>query len=154
MMSGGHAPEPGSADRAAIMRLSADWLAAERRQDVPSLLELVTDDAVFLLPNGQSVAGKAAIGTMFRAYFASFSGDHQATTDEVQIVGDWAFTWGRENTTLTPVRGGDPIALRGFGLSILRRGADGQWRFARGINNLALQPPGPINQRSSEPQAV
>ena len=147
-------PGSGASDRAAIVRLTADWLAAERRQDVPTVLELVTDDAVFLLPNGQGVSGKAAIGNMFRAYFASFSGDHQATTDEVHIAGDWAFAWGREATTLTPVRGGNPIALRGFGLSILRREADGQWRFARGINNLALQPPAALDQRAPGPPAI
>lgn len=51
--------DPGEADRTAIEELTARWLAVERDRDVAVLLDLLTDDAVFLMPNGQAVTGKA-----------------------------------------------------------------------------------------------
>ena len=136
-----------SQHRAEIEALSARWLAAERRQDLEAMLEMVTDDAVFLLPNGQSLAGKGAIAALFRSFFAAFSSDHQAVTKEVQVLDTWAYAWGVETTVLTPRSGGPPVRLRGFGFSVLHRGQDGQWRFARGINNLARELPAAVGPK-------
>ncbi len=129
-----------SRNRAEIEALSARWLAAERRQDVEAMLEMVTDDAVFLMPNGQSVTGKPAIAALFRSFFAAFSSDHHATIEEVEVFDTWAYVWWVETTVFTHRGGGPPVRLRGVGLSILRRDHDGRWRFARGINNLAPEP--------------
>jgi uncharacterized protein (TIGR02246 family) len=135
--------DPLERDRDAVRTLTSDWLAAERRRDIPALLAMVTDDAVFLMPNGQLLKGKPAIEQLYRTYFEQWSSDHRATFDEVQVAGDWAFAWGHETTTLQPMGGGDALQFRGFGMSILARGTDGQWRFARGINNMAPERPRP-----------
>jgi ketosteroid isomerase-like protein len=51
-------------------------------------------------------------------------------------AGDWAFCRGRESVTATPWDGGPPVTLAGRrALSILKKGEDGIWRFARGISN-------------------
>ena len=59
--------------------------------------------------------------------------------EELQVVGDWAFAWGTEEFTLVP-QAGAPIEMRGKGMSILKRQADGSWKFARGINNTLPKP--------------
>ena len=110
-----------SQERGGIETLNARWLAAERRQDVEAL---------------------------FRSFFAGFSFDHDATIKEIQAFDSWAYAWGSETMLLTSRSGGPPIRLRGFGFSILRRGADGVWRFARGINNLAPEMPVPVRPNS------
>jgi len=128
-------------DDVAIRTLTDEWLAAEQARDIDRLLEQVTEDAVFLMPGGRAVSGKAAIRNLFEAFFASFVSEHTVTIREVQVHGDWAFTWGEEVTVLRPVSGGPATQMQGFGCSILRRGPDGRWRFARGINNMAPGPP-------------
>jgi len=126
-----------SQDDRAIRELTEHWLAAERAQDIGALIEHVTDDVVFLMPTGRSVSGKAAVRALFETFFAAFTTEHTAVIKEVQVVGDWAFSWGEEVTVLKPVAGGPAVRLQGFGFSILRRGGDSRWRFARGINNLS-----------------
>jgi uncharacterized protein (TIGR02246 family) len=126
-----------SQDDRAIWKLTEDWLAAERAQDVGALIDHVTDDVVFLMPAGRSVSGKAAVRALFETFFAAFTIEHTAVINEIQVVGQCAFSWGEEVTVLKAVAGGQAVRLQGFGFSILRRGGDGRWRFARAINNLA-----------------
>ena len=57
------------------------------------------------------------------------------------IAGDWAYCRGREHFTATPFDGGPPVVVSGRrALSILRKGEDGIWRFARGISNDGSKP--------------
>jgi ketosteroid isomerase-like protein len=93
------------------------------------------------MPGGRSVAGRPAIEALYQRFFGSFAVEHEATIAEVQVHGDWAITWGSEQMTLTPSVGGAPTTLQGFGMSLLRRGTDRRWRYARGINNLVPEMP-------------
>ena len=79
---------------------------------------------------------------MYRSFFAQFSVGQTFAPEEIQVGGDWAFGWGNDTLTLTPVAGGLPIQLRGRGLSIMRRQPDGSWKFARGMNNMTEPPQG------------
>jgi len=47
-------------DVAAIRRLSGDWLAAFHAHDVPRMLTMITEDAVFMAPGMADVRGKPA----------------------------------------------------------------------------------------------
>jgi len=125
-----------SADHQAIRKLTADWLAAVRTKDIARLVGMVTDDAVFLPPGFPPIRGKQAVEAMYRNLFPQFSSVEQAASiEEVEIAGDWAYTWGTERFVLNPLGGGPPIEMQGRGMSILRRQPDGSWKFARGINS-------------------
>jgi ketosteroid isomerase-like protein len=100
---------------------------------------MLTDDVVFLPPNAPAIAGKKAVESLYRTFFAQFNIEHKATTEEIQVNGDWAFAWGGETLTLIPVAGGPQAQLQGKGMSILKRQPDGSWRFSRGINNMTPQ---------------
>ena len=127
-------------DEQAILRLTEDWLAAIRAKDIPGLSGMVTDDAVFLPSGFPPIRGKQAVETMYRSFFPQFASVEQSVTiEELQVVGDWAFAWGTEEFTLVP-QAGAPIEMRGKGMSILKRQADGSWKFARGINNTLPKP--------------
>ena len=54
-------------------------------------------------------------------------------------MGEWAFAWGTDDITMTPIAGGESVHFVGHGMSILRRELNGDWRFARGINNATRQ---------------
>jgi len=121
----------------AIRQLTTEWTAATAFQDIPKLLSLLTDDVIFLPRGAPPIRGKRAVEAMYTMFFGQFSKVHQtAVIDEIQISGDWAFSWGTDTMTLVPAAGGDAIVLTGHGLSVLRRDRDGVWKFARGINNM------------------
>ena len=127
-------PQPG--DKQAIQDLTQQWLSAMRNKDIASLTNMVTEDAVFLPPGFPPIRGKEAVEAMYRHFFPQFiSVEQSAEVEEVEVVGDWAFTWGSESLLLVSQADAAPIRMQGKGMSILRRQPDGSWKFARGINN-------------------
>ena len=128
-------------DERAIRKLTADWLAAVRAKDIPRLSSMVTDDAVFLPPGFPPIRGKQAVETMYQNFFPQFSSVAQdVAIEEIEVLGDWAFSWGTEKFALVPQAGGSTIEMQGKGMSILKRQPDGSWKFARGINNTLPKP--------------
>jgi uncharacterized protein (TIGR02246 family) len=121
----------------AVHQLTRAWIEAVKTKDIDRLLSLVTDDVVFLPPSGPPIKGKQAVGDLYRSLFAQFDVDQVANNEEIEVAGEWAFSWGFETLTLSPLGGGSPIRMRGKGLTVLRQQAEGSWKFARGINNSA-----------------
>jgi uncharacterized protein (TIGR02246 family) len=121
----------------AIKQLTQEWIEAVKARDVDRLLSLVTEDVVFLPPNGSPIKGKQAVGHLYRSLFTQFEVDQTANNEEIEVSGEWAFSWGAEILMLAPHSGGQPVRLHGKGMAILRRQHDGSWKFARGINNAA-----------------
>jgi uncharacterized protein (TIGR02246 family) len=124
----------------AIHRVTEDWSAAVKAQDVGRLAAMVTEDVVFLPPGFPPIKGREAVEAMYRSFFPQFSSVRQTVSiEEIGVSGEWAFLWGTEATVLTPKAGGPPIEMRGMGMSILRRQPDGTLKFARAINNAAIK---------------
>ena len=129
-------------DQDRIRSLSQAWIEAMRAKDIDRVLSMIEDNAVFLPPGSPPVRGRDEVTKMLHTFYSRCNPEQSIAFGEIQICGDWAFTWGQETMTATPVSGGPPLTMRGHGLSILRRQPDGSWKFARGINNLALVTPG------------
>ena len=129
------------ADRKAILALVESWHRATRAKDVHAILELVADDVVFLPSSLPPIKGKTEVEKMYRAFFPIYREIKQeAAIEELRVAGDWAFMWGTDELRLTPESGETEIHMKGKGLSILKRQADGSWRFWRGINNMTQKP--------------
>ena len=126
-------------DKQAIRKLSAQWLAAMREKDIAQLTSMVTEDAVFLPPGFPPIRGRSEVEAMYNSFFPQFRSIEQTVDiEEVQVAGDWAFAWGTEKFVLVPLAAGaPPIEMEGKAMSILRRQADGSWKFARGVTNTA-----------------
>jgi uncharacterized protein (TIGR02246 family) len=123
-----------SDDERAIRDLVATWMAASKAGDQDTVLGLMTDDVVFMVP-GREPFGKEA----FAAASKGTQGMHiEGTSDivELQVLGDWAYLRNRLNVTITPP-GGSPTTRSGYTLTILRKEADGRWLLARDANLLA-----------------
>lgn len=131
-----------SEDEAAIRGLVAEWLAAMRRGDIATVLDLVTDDVVFLNAGGPAMEGRAA----FAAAMSAFAGpaaprvDATSVVREVGLAGDWAYLWSDLTVRVTPP-GGAPNESAGPALTILRKQA-GRWRIARDANMVGPGPAG------------
>ena len=122
-----------SDDERAIRQLIATWMAATKAGDHDTVLGLMTDDVVFMVP-GREPFGKAA--------FAAASKDMQdlavdGTSDivELQVLGDWAYLRNRLSVTIT-APGGSRKTRSGYTLTILRKERDGKWRLTRDANLL------------------
>jgi uncharacterized protein (TIGR02246 family) len=123
-------------DEKQIRQLVATWLAATKTGDAETVLGLVTEDVVFLLP-GRPPMRKAEFEAATRAQAGS-SGpkiDGVSEIQEIRVAGDWAFLWQRLSVTVTPP-GGEPVERAGHTLTVFRK-IDGRWYLARDANLLA-----------------
>jgi uncharacterized protein (TIGR02246 family) len=128
-------------DEREIRQLVASWMAATRSGDTASVLDLMTDDVVFLIAGRPEPMNKAAFEAAARAQQGGrapqFEG--QSEIKELQVLGDWAFMWTQLTVTATPPGGGKPMKRAGHTLTILRK-ENGRWRLARDANLLTPVP--------------
>ena len=121
-------------DEAAIRQLVSTWMAATRAGDHETVLGLMADDAVFLVP-GRPPFGKAAFAEAAKNQSGSaIEFDGVSEIEEIQIQGEWAFM--RTHLTVTATQPGDaPMTRAGHTLSILVK-REGKWLLARDANLL------------------
>ena len=123
-----------SDDEQAIRAVVETWMAATRAGDLETVLGLMTDDVLFMVP-GQEPFGKEE----FAANSRGMSGvriDGRAAIQELEILGDRA--WLRNHIEIavtTPT--GETGHRAGYTLTILRREDDGRWRLCRDANLVA-----------------
>jgi uncharacterized protein (TIGR02246 family) len=124
-------------DEQAIRELVEHWMAATRAGDVDDVLDLIAEDAVFLVA-GRPPMHKAEFAAAARAQ-ASADGptiDGRSEIQEVRVAGDWAFLWSRLTVVATPRDGSAPLERSGHTLTVLRK-EGGRWKLARDANLLA-----------------
>jgi uncharacterized protein (TIGR02246 family) len=125
-----------SDDERAIRSVVDTWMNASRAGDLATVLSLMADDAIFMVP-GQEPFGKAAFAANSSA-MKDVRIDGRSEIVELQVLGQWAFL--RNHIDLTMSREGAPSVRRsGFTLTILRKEGDGRWLLVRDANLLALR---------------
>lgn len=129
---------PSDEDR--IRALVDSWQAATRAGDVDAVLDLMTDDAVFLVP-GRPPMGKAEFAELSRVPPGAPRATFKSTSGimEIAISGDMASLWSRLSVTVTPPGADEPIERAGHTLTVFRR-VDGRWLLARDANLLVVVP--------------
>jgi len=129
-----------NSDEQEIRKLVATWMEATKRGDIQAVLNLMTEDVVFLTPGQPPMVGKAAFEGAANAQ--AMSGDARpqfegaSEIQEIKVFEDWAYMWTRLRVVITHADGGAPIIRAGHTLSILRKQA-GKWALARDANMLA-----------------
>ena len=118
-------------DERAIRDLVATWMAASQAGDVATVLGLVADDVVFMVP-GREPFGKEAFAAASQSMKdMRFEGSYDIR--EIEVLGDWAYLRNYITVSITPP-GGEPLRRAGHTLSILRKRPDGKWMLARDAN--------------------
>ena len=123
-----------NADEQAIRDLIDKWMAASKAGDLATVLSLMSDDVVFMVP-GRPPFGKEEFAAASKS-MAGVQIDGTCEIVELQVLGDWAWMRNRLRMTITPP-GGKPIVRSGFTLTILRKNSEGVWVIARDANLLA-----------------
>jgi uncharacterized protein (TIGR02246 family) len=121
-----------SEDERAIRALIDTWMAAAKEGDVRTVLDLMTDDVVFMVP-GREPFGKQEFAAMARSQ-QELRIDGKADIRELQVLGDWAFARNFLKVGMQ-VPGSNSVERSGYTLSIYRK-ANGRWRLARDANLL------------------
>jgi uncharacterized protein (TIGR02246 family) len=125
-------------DDQAIRDLMDTWLRATTAGDLQTILTLMSDDAVFLVPGQAPMQGKRAFAEAFQSMVPMVRIDATHENREIQVHGDIAWCWSYLSVTITPRHGGQPTRRTGHTLSILRREPGGNWVVIRDANLLAL----------------
>ena len=128
---------PDQNDDEEIRKLVSTWIRATRSGDIDTVLSLMSDDVVFLMP-GQPVMRKAGFAAAAREQAGTSAPPFDGTSEiqEIKVLGDWAFMWAKLTVVVTPAGGGPPITRSGHTLSVLRKD-NGRWVLARDANMLA-----------------
>ena len=93
-------------DEEEIRQLVSTWMSATRAGDVETVLSLMADDVVFLVP-GRPPMRKADFAAAARAQSAAGSPriDGSSEIQEIKVLRDWAFMWTRLTVVMTPPGG-------------------------------------------------
>jgi uncharacterized protein (TIGR02246 family) len=121
-------------DEQAIRDLVGKWMSASKAADLATVLGLMSDDAVFMVP-GQEPFGKEEFAAGSKA-MQGMQIDGTSEIQELKLLGDWAWMRNRLRVVMTPP-GGQPVVRAGYTLTILRKNRDGGWVIARNANLLA-----------------
>lgn len=125
-------------DRKAIRAVVTAWAKATSEGDLVTIMNLMTDDVVFLTagnPPMQREAFRTGFENMIRSVKVKAKPDVKAL--DITLEGDIALTWGAMEIEIKPLAGGPVRVARGHTLSGFRRCADGQWRIFRDANLLS-----------------
>ena len=124
-------------DEEQIRQLVSTWMSATKAGDVSSILSLMSDDVVFLVP-GRPPMRKDEFASTARAQAGKAAPTIDGTSEiqEIKVIGDWAFMWTKLSVVVTPRDGSQPMERAGHTLSILKK-EQGKWVLARDANLLA-----------------
>ncbi len=128
-----------AAEQAAIEQAQRDWLDATKKpgeEGADGYASFVTEDAVWLLPNGARIEGRDAVRTWILPLTQGedFSITWGATRVEVSAAGDLAYSRGTYEYSLKDAEG-NPVSDKGKFVDIWKKQADGSWKAAIGIGN-------------------
>jgi uncharacterized protein (TIGR02246 family) len=116
----------------AIDALSRKDIAACMKNDVDTLCSLWTEDGVLLMPGSPPLVGRKAICSMLQEQKTKSAGamtiDYTEDWEEVRIVGDYAWQWGKMSQT--QANAGKQETARVNAIRILHR-EGGEWKVSR-----------------------
>jgi len=117
-------------DETAIRKLVETWMAASKAGDIATVLDLMTEDVIFMVPGREPFGKEAFAGASDAMKNVRMEG--KSDIRELRVLGDWAYLRNYIEMTITP-EGGVPVKRSGYTLTILRK-EDGRWRLARDAN--------------------
>ena len=120
-------------DEQAIRELVEKWLAASEKGDLPTMLNLMANDVIFMVPNKEPF-GKE----VFAHNYQQMKGTTlktQSNIQEIKVIGDWAWMRNFLSVTFTDAKG-ESSTHTGYVLTVLRKEGGHYWAIARDANLL------------------
>jgi uncharacterized protein (TIGR02246 family) len=127
-----------SSDERKIRELIANWLKSSMEGDLRTVLGLMSDDALFLLP-GREPMDRQEFASAFQSGPASHRLEPVSEIKEIQVEGNMAYCWNHLSITITPLNGGAAVRRAGHILTVFKKQTDGRWLLFRDANMLTVQ---------------
>lgn len=115
------------------------WLRASAAGDYQTMLPMLADDMVFLVP-GAPPFGKKEFQAAWEGPMKGARVESKADLEECLVSGEMACTRTRLAVTIT-MADGNVSRARGYTLSLFRKQPDGSWLLARDANLLTPEKP-------------
>lgn len=109
----------------------ANYVQAINSNDLDTLLDVLTEDVVFMAPNTPVMVGKDAARPWLAGYLEAYETHWDKPVQEFLVLGTWAIERYSYTSTDKPKGGGEPIVGTGWGMVVYHQDADGAWRVAR-----------------------
>jgi uncharacterized protein (TIGR02246 family) len=119
-----------------IREVVTTWMRATEEGNLETVLSLIAEDAVFLLPDQPPMRGREAFAGALRSALGQVRIEGKPDIQEIHVAGDYAFCWNELSLTATPLQGGPAQRRAGPTLSVFRKERDGRWILFRDANML------------------
>ena len=117
------------------------YVNAVKAGDIPTIVSLFTETAIFMPPNDSSLFGTKELEEWHQEYFADFRVETFAEIErEVEVFDGWAVERWAYMVAIQPLHGGERIRDDGRFLSLWKRD-EGVWRIAQAMFN-SIRPVG------------
>ena len=123
-------------DKQEIHEVHSTWIEAVNAGDLVRLLTLMADDVVFLNP-GRAPLGKDGFSPGFSAAHQQARINCISELEDVEVVGEVAYTLSRDSLSVTSRAGGEAMQLAGHRITVYRKQPDGRWLLARDAHTLS-----------------
>jgi uncharacterized protein (TIGR02246 family) len=123
--------KPAQDDKQAIRESVNTWLAASKKGDLSTLLDLMADDVLFIVP-GKEPFGKEAFAKANQEQMKDVEMDATIDIKEIEVVGQWA--WMRSFLKLSFTQDGKTAQHSGHILNIWQKSPGGRWVIKRDAN--------------------
>jgi uncharacterized protein (TIGR02246 family) len=124
-----------SEDELAIRSVVAAWMEATRRGDIQGVLDLMTEDALFLVPGKPPMTRSAFEAASKAQAAANVSFEGVSDVLEIRIEGSLAYMVSHLSVTGTSGDGSELIRKAGHTLTVFRK-VGGRWLLSRDANLL------------------
>jgi uncharacterized protein (TIGR02246 family) len=125
-----------STDEQAIRDLVAQWHAATAAGDVETVLTLMSEDVVFLVPGKPPMNGRSTFEKGLRSVLQSHRIESTGEIKEIEVSGDLAYCLTSLTVKMIPVGNGDANTRSGNTLTIFHKQTDKSWLLVRDANLL------------------
>ena len=128
-------------DVKAIKRLGEEYFEATNVGDAERCTALMAPDVIIMPPNRPSIAGTEQLRRLSHEYHSTFELKYNLVYDEVTAIGHLGFARSTVTGTRTSKSDGGVEKLAWRNLWIVKRQADGQWKFWRIMFNSTIPSP-------------
>ena len=111
-------------------------MRATEEGNLETVLSLIAEDAVFLLPDQPPMRGREAFAAALRSVLGQVRIEGKPDIQEIHVAGAYAFCWNQLSLTVTSLQGGPAQRRAGPTLSVFRKESDGRWILFRDANML------------------
>lgn len=126
---------PGADPRllAAIRKANGEFEVAMTKADVASIVAPYTADAVFVLPDGTALKGRAQIELLYRDRFAKSGPALETRIESQQLMIDGDVAYERGRGSITRRVDGQRVTDWARFLTVWQRQPDGGWKILRNV---------------------